>query len=139
MIFYIAHIALRPLLLYKATRNLPRVTTQRCHHWQREMAIANANANAAMRCTKVPALFCTLSSPLLGNFSIFGGPFSQDLWLATPIFSDSSLLLRPQAKAESQSQKEPCTSARLTVTHYRYLFLKAYHFLGRPSLNGALC
>ena len=30
----------------------PRVTTQRCRHWQRRMAIANANANAAMRCTK---------------------------------------------------------------------------------------
>ena len=40
-------------LLYKTTRNLPRVTTQRCRHWQREMAIANANANAAMRCTKL--------------------------------------------------------------------------------------
>ena len=62
VIFYIAHIALRPLLpfsfrhnglLYKATRNLPRVTTQRCRHWQRQMAIANANANAAMRCTKI--------------------------------------------------------------------------------------
>ena len=39
-------------LLYKTTRNLPRVTTQRCRHWQREMANANANANAAMRCTK---------------------------------------------------------------------------------------
>ena len=62
VIFYITHIALRPLLpfsfrhnglLYKTTRNLPRVTTQRCRHWQREMAIANANANAAMRCTKI--------------------------------------------------------------------------------------
>ena len=39
-------------LLYKTTRNWPRVTTQRCRHWQREMANANANANAAMRCTK---------------------------------------------------------------------------------------
>ena len=38
-------------LLYKTTRNLPRVTTQRCRHWQRGMAIANANA--AMRCTKL--------------------------------------------------------------------------------------
>ena len=40
-------------LLYKTRRNLPRVTTQRCRHWQRGMAIANANANAAMRCTKL--------------------------------------------------------------------------------------
>ena len=38
--------------LYTTTRILPRVTTQRCRHWQRGMAIANANANAAMRCTK---------------------------------------------------------------------------------------
>ena len=38
--------------LYKTTRISPRVTTQRCRHWQRGMAIANANANAAMRCTK---------------------------------------------------------------------------------------
>ena len=44
-------------LLYKTTRNLPRVTTQRCRHWQRGMAIANANANAAMRCTKFPTFF----------------------------------------------------------------------------------
>ena len=43
-------------LLYKTTRNLPRVTTQRCRHWQREMANANANANAAMRCTKLVGL-----------------------------------------------------------------------------------
>ena len=58
---YIAHIAFPPLLpislrhndvLYETTRSLPRVTAQRCHHWQRGMAIANANANAAMRCTK---------------------------------------------------------------------------------------
>ena len=58
IIFYIAHIAFPPLLpfsfrrnglLYKTTRNAPRVTTQRCRHWQRGMAITNANA--AMRCT----------------------------------------------------------------------------------------
>ena len=39
--------------LYKTTRISPRVTTQRCRHWQRGMAIANANANAAMRCTNL--------------------------------------------------------------------------------------
>ena len=60
--FYIAHIAFPPLLpfflspqyglLYKTRRDSPRVTTQRYRHWQRGMAIANANANAAMRCTK---------------------------------------------------------------------------------------
>ena len=66
IIFYIAHIAFPPLLpfsfchnglLYKTRRNASRVTTQRCHHWQRGMAIANANANAAMRCTKGTIVF----------------------------------------------------------------------------------
>ena len=38
--------------LYKTTRISPRVTTQRCRHWQRGMAITNANTNAAMRRTK---------------------------------------------------------------------------------------
>ena len=62
IIFYIAHIAFPPLLPFflspqwftvqKQPENLPRVTTQRCRHWQRGMDIANANANAAMRCTK---------------------------------------------------------------------------------------
>ena len=52
-------------LLYKTTRNLPRVTTQRCRHSQREMA--NANANAAMRCTRMRGIamcFLTVSSRL---------------------------------------------------------------------------
>ena len=68
-------------LLSKTTRNLPRVTTQRCCHWQRGMAVAKANANAAMRCTKAPekANLPMLASTLAWALRTFrAGCFSRD-------------------------------------------------------------
>ena len=75
--------------------HLLRVATQRCRHWQRGMAIANANANAAMRCTKlsdkryvgpVGVLLTRLSPSTVGSADWFQewllGPLSRKLlWI----------------------------------------------------------
>ena len=56
-------------LLYKTRRISPRVTTQRCHHWQRGMAIANANAN--VRCFFHPTFHAKWPKPIFGDFNGF--------------------------------------------------------------------
>ena len=76
IMFYIVHIAFPPLLPFlfflspqwftvqNNKKFTKRVTTQRCRHWQRGMAVANANANAAMRCTKLPMLPPNFREPI---------------------------------------------------------------------------
>ena len=99
IMFYIAHIAFPPLLpfsfrhnglLYKTTRNLPKITTQRCRHWQ--AGWPSQTQTQTQRCSALrPQLTSKLVAQIHGGESLIlilgpKGPSGQSMSGSVGVF-----------------------------------------------------